>query len=86
MKGPGSRLKSISGGAQGAAAAAAAGAAGAGDAGDSAPLHEFMHPQFRRGRRDLLVGIKRHKDSGRVKRKRGVVSQRTIDIERKGGC
>ncbi|CBJ33315.1 conserved unknown protein [Ectocarpus siliculosus] len=30
---------------------------------------EFMHPQFRQGRRDLLVSIKRQKDGGHLKRK-----------------
>lgn len=38
---------------------------------DSESWEEFRHPQFRRGRRDLLVGIKRQKDGGRLKRKRG---------------
>lgn len=33
---------------------------------------EFRHPQFRRGRRDLLVDIKRQKDGGRLKRKLGI--------------
>lgn len=32
---------------------------------------EFRHPRFRRGRRDLLGGITRQKDGGRLKRKRG---------------
>ena len=52
------------------AAAAAAAAAGAAPT-ESESWEEFRHPQFRRGRRDLLVGIKRQKDSGRLKRKRG---------------
>ena len=38
---------------------------------ESESWEEFRHPQFRRGRRDLLVGIKRQKDGGRLKRKRG---------------
>lgn len=35
---------------------------------------EYAHPQFRRGRRDLLVGIKRRKDCGRLKRQRGMTT------------
>eukprot|EP00904_Undaria_pinnatifida_P009656 jgi/Undpi1/5820/HiC_scaffold_2.g01094.m1 len=31
---------------------------------------EFKHPKFRRGRKELLVGIKRRKDGGRMKRRR----------------
>eukprot|EP00903_Cladosiphon_okamuranus_P008138 g7838.t1 len=37
---------------------------------ESDSWEEFRHPQFRRGRRDLLVGIRRQKDNGRLKRKR----------------
>lgn len=37
---------------------------------------EFRHPQFRRGRRDLLVDIKRQKDGGRLKRKQGITNMR----------
>lgn len=33
---------------------------------------EFKHPQFRRGRRDLLMGIKRQENGERLKRKKGV--------------
>ncbi|CAN0473932.1 unnamed protein product, partial [Ectocarpus sp. 12 AP-2014] len=36
---------------------------------ESDSWQEFRHPEFRRGRRDLLAGIKRQKDGGRVKRK-----------------
>ncbi|CAN0383228.1 unnamed protein product, partial [Ectocarpus sp. 13 AM-2016] len=53
-------------------AADSQGEAGAGSTGakESDSWEEFRHPQFRRGRRDLLVGIKRQKDGGRLKRKR----------------
>ncbi|CAM9252063.1 unnamed protein product, partial [Hapterophycus canaliculatus] len=47
--------------------AMAMGAAAAVNESDS--WEEFSHPQFRRGRRDLLAGIKRQKDKGRSKRK-----------------
>lgn len=50
------------GGARGAAAATEE---------ESESWAEFRHPQFRRGRRDLLAGITRQKDSGRLKRKQG---------------
>lgn len=68
MKGAGSsRPKPTSGATQGAAAA---------DRGENPESwEEFRHPQFRRGRRDLLVGIKRQKDGGRLNRKRGVKSE-----------
>ncbi|CAM9252377.1 unnamed protein product, partial [Ectocarpus fasciculatus] len=39
---------------------------------------EFMHPQFRQGRRDLLVSIKRQKDGGHLKRKQDDL--RKLDI------
>ena len=75
-------FKKVKGGASSRPRSAAAGAA-AGEGGavvgvgsaaagkDSESWEEFRHPQFRRGRRDLLVGIKRQKDGGRLKRKRG---------------
>lgn len=77
MKGAGSlRAKSTSGAAQGAAAT---------DRGEHPESwEEFGHPQFRRGRRDLLVDIKRQKDGGRLKRKRGVSSEDT-NIEDSSG-
>lgn len=59
-----SRLSSADGGTQGAAAVAAA-------AKGSEPWAEFRHPQFRRGRRDLLMGITRQKDPGRLRRRQG---------------
>ncbi|CAN0182777.1 unnamed protein product [Ectocarpus fasciculatus] len=48
---------------------------------------EFRHPEFRRGRRDLLAGIKRQKDGGRVKRKQAelekldTLSTLTTDVD-----
>lgn len=39
-------------------------------------LWEFKHPKFRRGCKDLLVDIKRRKDGGRLKRRRGGVESR----------
>ena len=64
------------------------GGAAAGGGAEAAPTEsesweEFRHPQFRRGRRDLLVGIKRQKDGGRLKRKRGklgVTSEETYHV------
>lgn len=58
-RGASARAGSASSGAQGEAA----------EAEESASWEEFKHPQFRRGRRDLLVGIKRQKDDGRMKRR-----------------
>ena len=60
-----SRLRSSAGGGGG------GGAQGETEAEEEESWAEFRHPQFRRGRRDLLVGITRQKDSGRVKRKQG---------------
>lgn len=39
---------------------------------ESHSWQEFKHPQFRRGRMDLLVGIKRQEDVARLKRRKGV--------------
>lgn len=64
-----SRLSSTDGVLHGAVAAAAAK--------EAESWEEFIHPLFRRGRRDLLVGIKRHKDGGRLKRKQGVTARNT---------
>ncbi|CBJ34094.1 n/a [Ectocarpus siliculosus] len=61
-RGASSRASSASSSAQGEAA----------EAEESASWEEFKHPQFRRGRRDLLVGIKRQKDDGRMKRRQEV--------------
>lgn len=63
-----SRLSSADDSMHGAAAAAAG-------AKESESWEEFIHPLFRRGRRDLLVGIKRHKDGGRLKRKQGATAR-----------
>ncbi|CBJ33317.1 Heat Shock transcription factor [Ectocarpus siliculosus] len=68
-------FKKVKGGASTRSRSSAAdsqGEAGAGSTGarESDSWEEFRHPQFRRGRRDLLVGIKRQKDGGRLKRKR----------------
>lgn len=41
---------------------------------------EFMHPQFRQGRRDLLVSIKRQKDGGHLKRKQGVTTHSSVGV------
>ncbi|CAM9421400.1 unnamed protein product [Pylaiella littoralis] len=48
---------------------------GAGSTRNLNSWEEFRHPQFRRGRRDLLVGIKRQQDGVRSKRK-STVSQK----------
>ncbi|CBJ31835.1 Heat Shock transcription factor [Ectocarpus siliculosus] len=54
---------------------------------ESDSWQEFRHPEFRRGRRDLLAGIKRQKDGGRVKRKQaeleklGTLSTLTTDVD-----
>ncbi|CAM9353567.1 unnamed protein product, partial [Ectocarpus sp. 8 AP-2014] len=59
--------------------------AAAADESDS--WQEFRHPEFRRGRRDLLAGIKRQKDGGRVKRKQAelekldTLSTLTTDVD-----
>lgn len=65
-------MSSADGGMHGAAATAAAK--------ESESWEEFIHPLFRRGRRDLLVGIKRHKDGGRLKRKQGVWCDRADGV------
>lgn len=77
--GASSRLSHTIGGTQGVSAGAGAGslaknifpAAGAAAKTESESWAEFRHPQFRRGRRDLLVGIKRQAN-GHQKRKRGM--------------
>ncbi|CAN0097995.1 unnamed protein product [Ectocarpus sp. 12 AP-2014] len=67
-RGARSRAGSASSGAQGEAA----------EAEESASWEEFRHPQFRRGRRDLLVGIKRQKDDGRMKRRQADVQKSDV--------
>lgn len=77
VKGVGSsRSKLIPGTTQGAAAARRDG--------NLDSWEEFAHPLFRRGRRDLLVGIKRQKDSGRLKRTRGVTLEGVRNIDNCG--
>lgn len=49
------------------------GAAGATPKGPES-WEEYSHPQFRRGRPDLLADIRRKKDGGRMKRKRGATT------------
>lgn len=75
MKGAASlRLRSTGtpGGTQGAATGGAA---------EDSESWEFRHPHFHRGRRDLLVGIKRQKNGGCLKRKTGVLSEGILNIE-----
>lgn len=78
--GASSRLSSTIGGTQGVSAGAGMGslikklfpATGAAATTELKSWAEYRHPQFRRGRRDLLVGVKRQ-DSGHRKRKRGML-------------
>ncbi|CAM9634610.1 unnamed protein product [Scytosiphon promiscuus] len=79
-------FKKVKGGASSRARAASSNGTQGAEAGlgaatrESDSWEEFRHPQFRRGRRDLLVGIKRQKDGGRLKRKRGgIANGRTSD-------
>lgn len=86
MKGGASARPGVSaGGAQGAAAASAGGEE---ETEESGSWHEFKHPQFRRGRMDLLVGIKRQKDGASVKRKlKGLTPEKIlVTFISDGGC
>ena len=63
---------------QGSSTSSARGAAGDGEKcqWQDSELWEFKHPKFRRGCKELLECIKRHKDDGHVKRRRGTVESR----------